>query len=731
MLVLLLSFGADPRVPEKHGLTPAQMAATNGHRDAAALLHTRANQMDDTDEAGSQASSRSGGGGGGSTGRPPSVRSSLSMTRRSSRGGVSAQRSFDALATKLAHASHTTPLHALGLASNSSLHSLASLASSATGHSPHLGSGSPASSSQISLGAVSGAGAAGLAGPVTRQRSRPDGGAGSTTRRPSLPSVWEKAAHPRAALRQAFGRSSGAAGAAGRRPSDASVLSEEDGERSGEDGDGAEYAEHRRSLEVHRPLRRDSYQGLAPGGVERAMDPIEDEDDEDDVPTPVQTRAPQLPLVPPQQPPSPVGTLARAASHQFYRPRQSSQLSRSSFGDGHSSFDADSSVFHDDNEGTPSTVPSSPPTAPSGAVAAANSAPTSPTSPRRARATSNPGPQTGARSPLLQQVQLSQQQQQHFHQLQVQLRRSREESGPSGTIGDGVVGGGSTASSRPSTSGSGAADGESSSSAENEDGGAPYSGAGGPRARGLPSFDVRRTFLDPAAANAFSSASPSPSLQATAAQQRARSNSASTDGSLAARSSYSFAPSTSTAPTSVGTPTSPGGANTAGRHGHAHGHHGKEAAMTSVPQGRYLAPVYELRAPPSPPRPGAAAASEDEEPKTQAQARSRVQRAERELLALAHEAGASSTKAGSNGSGHGSSGSRATSQRSLKDQLAAYGKSLKAEKELVERDERERRAGNGARKEAPVAPGFTFETISKSTAGASTFALALPCTPPS
>lgn len=153
--------------------------------------------------------------------------------------------------------------------------------------------------------------------------------------------------------------------------------------------------------------------------------------------------------------------------------------------------------------------------------------------------------------------------------------------------------------------------------------------------------------------------------------------------------------------------------------------------MTSVPQGRYLAPVYELRAPPSPPRPGAAATSEDEEPKTQAQARSRVQRAERELLALAHEAGASSTKAGSNGSGHGSSGSRATSQRSLKDQLAAYGKSLKAEKELVERDERERRAGNGARKEAPVAPGFTFETISKSTAGASTFALALPCTPPS
>ncbi|KPV73467.1 uncharacterized protein RHOBADRAFT_38026, partial [Rhodotorula graminis WP1] len=38
VLVLLLSYGADPRVPEKHGLTPAQMAAANGHRDAAALL---------------------------------------------------------------------------------------------------------------------------------------------------------------------------------------------------------------------------------------------------------------------------------------------------------------------------------------------------------------------------------------------------------------------------------------------------------------------------------------------------------------------------------------------------------------------------------------------------------------------------------------------------------------------------------------------------------------------
>ncbi|GAA5842236.1 hypothetical protein JCM9279_002827 [Rhodotorula babjevae] len=716
VLVLLLSFGADPRVPEKHGLTPAQMAATNGHRDAAALLHTRASRMDDADEAGSQASSRSGGG----SGRPPSVRSSLSMTRRSSKGGVSAQRSFDALATKLAHASHTTPLHALGLASNSSLHSLASLASSATGHSPHLGTGSPASSSQISLGAVSGAGAAGLAGPVTRQRSRPDGGAGSTTRRPSLPSVWEKAAHPRAALRQAFGR------AGDRRPSDASVLSEEDGERSGDEDGGAEYAEHRRSLEVHRPLRRDSYQGTSAGGAERVMDPIEDEGDEDDVPTPVQTRAPQLPLVPPQQPPSPVGTLARAASHQFYRPRQSSQLSRSSFGDGHSSFDADSSVFHDDHESTPPSVPDPPPGAPPNAAAAANPEPTSPTSPRRARATSNPGPQTGARSPLLQQVQLSQQQQQHFHQLQVQLRRSREESGPSGPSGIGG-GGGSTASSRPSTSGSGAADGEWSSSAENEDGAVPYSGAGAPRARGPPSFDARRTFLDLGAAGAPPSSSPALSLQVAAAQNRARSNSASTDGSLAARSSYSFAPSTSTAPTSVGTPSSPGGANAAGRHGH--GHHGKEAAMTSMPmgppQGRYLAPVYELRPPPPASRSAVAPTSEDDEPKTKAQARSRVQRAERELLALAHEAGASSSRAGSNGS----SGSRATSQRSLKDQLAAYGKSLKAEKELVEREEREQRVGGGARKDVPVAPGFTFETISKSATASTSPSSSAPPTP--
>lgn len=707
------------------------MALTNGHRDAAALLHARAVQLDDADERSSQASSRSGGGAGGGNGRPPSVRSSLSMTRRrpsSGAGigtGVNAQRSFDALASRLAQATaHTTPLHALGLASSSSLHSLASLASSATGghgHAYALGSGSPASSSQISLGAVSSSGSgAGLGGPLSRQGSRKEGGGGSTTRRPSLPSVWEKAAHPRAALRQAFSRSGGGGASGGSGRSEAGTLSEEDEDPGAE---SAEYAEHRRSLDLHRPLRRDSYQGVE-AISEQAADTVGDgrrdsddeDDDEDDVPTPVQTRAPQLPLVAPQQPPPPVGTLSRASSHRFYRPRQSSQLSKSSFGDGYSSFDvndADESVFDDDREITPPPlVPSSPPAPPTISP---------PASPRRARAASNPGPQSAVRSPLLQQVQLSQQQQQHFHQLQLKLRRAREEASADTST--------ASSSRRPSTTGSTGADGEwsSSSAAEETD-------TDRPELTGLrPPVDARRAFLDP------SLIAPPPSalsLSTTAAQNRARSNSASTDGSLAARSStYSFAPSTSTAPTSVGAPSSPGGGGAGERRS------GKEAAVTAVPmgggagsgaqQGRYLSPVFEVRSqPPSSAAGAGGAASDDEEPQTQAQARSRVQRAERELLAMAalEQAGTgagapSSSRAGS----AGSSGSRATtSHRSLKDQLAAYGKSLKAERELVEREERERRATAGTgRKVAEVQPGFTLETISKSTPGAPTaFALA-------
>lgn len=154
-------------------------------------------------------------------------------------------------------------------------------------------------------------------------------------------------------------------------------------------------------------------------------------------------------------------------------------------------------------------------------------------------------------------------------------------------------------------------------------------------------------------------------------------------------------------------------------------------AGSGAQQGRYLSPVFEVRSqPPSSAAGAGGAASDDEEPQTQAQARSRVQRAERELLAMAalEQAGTgagapSSSRAGS----AGSSGSRATtSHRSLKDQLAAYGKSLKAERELVEREERERRATAGTgRKVAEVQPGFTLETISKSTPGAPTaFALA-------
>ncbi|BGP42386.1 hypothetical protein JCM10450v2_006480 [Rhodotorula kratochvilovae] len=664
VLKLLLSYGADPRKCEKHGLTPAQMALTNGHHDACALLRAWAVQLDDADSAASEAASlvstRGGGG-------PPSIRSTLSLTRRAKGpGGVHPQRSFDALATKLAHAAPA------GRASTSSLHSLASLASSSAGASPALGSASPASS-QISLGAVGSGAQVVRRASAHSEEGREDAARGPAPRRPSLPSVWEKAAHPRAAFRQAFGRNGGTRAGVKRAPSSAggrsvtSLLSDEalyeeedyGGSASEGDGDeGAERAERRRSLEVHRPLRHDPWHGA--GAAER-LEPIDDDEgSDDDVPTPVQTRAPQLPLVPPQPPPPPstppAGTLTRVSSHHFYRPRQSSQLSKSSFSDRRPSLDGDdegSSVFHD--EATP------PPTAPN----------SPPTSPRRPRAVSNPNPQSGTRSPLLQQVQLSQQQHQHIQQLH--LQRAREDSA-------------STASSRASTAGA-LADGEFSSTENGDSSGA----SGALRSRMSAPGDVRRAFLDPA--------------QAQQQLNRARSNSASTDGSLAARASssptssfsgptfstYSYTPSTSSAPTSSYAPSSPGGGARA---------RAKDAGVTAVPvalQGRLLAPVLEVRTPPL----TTAQQEEVGAPQTRAQARSRVQRAEKELLASA--ADARSSRSG----GSGASGSAATSQRSLKDQLAAYGRSLKAEKELVEREEREKRG----RKEVRPAQGYTFETI--------------------
>ncbi|GAA6021699.1 hypothetical protein JCM10207_008547 [Rhodosporidiobolus poonsookiae] len=741
---LLLSYGADPRVAEKHGITPEMIAVQNGHVATADALRSfapvfgaedpEAEYNDDEADVASLAS-------GSASGR--SIRGlSLSSAPSSKSGGKSKrrlsthvhlptslslhpQRSYDALAQKLHHSAHA---HAGRLASSPSLQSLASSLASA-------GAGSPnPSTSQISLGAVGGLALDGPSGPAgdagggggtgkLRRASHSDGSAsgsgasGTRARRPSLPSVWEKAAHPRAALKHALGmsalkgRSQAEAGAVAAEAgsSRASVASslwgsattgveeeEEEEARAGEDEqDGAEVAERRRSLEVHRPLRQDSFQGGAGGTIE------EDPPPSSPTPTPSTAFQTQPPLSPRAIP-----ALARAASqHQFYRPRQSSQLSTQSFSGRRPSLDEEASP-QPGADGDGEVFEDSPP-------------PSQQASPSRPRAFSNPVPGLPyPRSPLLQQV----------HSTSASSAspsappsaRSREPSAASLDTAPSTT---TPGSSRPSTAGGGALGDTELSSAES-------SGASRVRNPPPPALgDVRRAWAQQAA-------------QPQQQQARDRSNSASTDSSMAfTRFSssptgssfenggaggagggggggwayvpaygqglgYAYAPSTSTAPTSVA-PSSPGA--------------GARAAFPAPPGGgtggtgkRGLAPLYEGGARITP---ALGAAGEEKEPTTRAQARKRVQQAERELLAFNPSSSSlASSSPGGGGAGSQKSGasSSATGGRSLKDQLAAYGRSLRVEKELAEKEERER-AGAGRK------GGYTFETIGTSSKAPAAF----------
>ncbi|BGO97454.1 hypothetical protein NBRC10513v2_004161 [Rhodotorula toruloides] len=700
ILHLLLTYGADPRIPEKAGITPEQIAVSNGHLDAAEVLRAWADGLDAQQQA-AQGQGEGKVGKGGSTrslslrnsaagaGLPPTTRTrSLS----SAASVLHPQRSFDLLATKLVQSAHTAQLpftHVRGLTSSSS-----SLSSAAAYASPS------ASTSQISLGAVGGplgmqihggngsswsvaSSAAGGGGggssssvPSTRRLSftslrsgngaangsaAKDSTAGATprTRRPSLPSVWEKAGKPGAAIRQALGMSSTSSSSA----APASTPAAEDEQHPSADElseqDRTERAERRRSLEVHRPLRQDSFVGSLAVQAESPHMAVEEDEGEEGARTPLATKAPELPLPSPQQPASTtsgstIGPLTRAASHHFYRPRQSSNLSKGSFSGRRPSMDEEEGAnggteqekVGDANAGVFEDEPSPPPTAVSSPV----------TSPNRRRALSNPNPQSGSRSPLLQQV--------HFNQHQQLQLRAKE---------DGTAG---------------------SSTADVEDGDEEDEVGMLRPMQAYPTYDARRAFAPPSSAGDGSA----PTLDATG---RNRSNSASTRFSSSPGSTYSgptfstYAPSASTAPTSVA-PSSPGTkAKTRVERSH------EANATPGMTSQRLLGPLYESRAVHSssaslaPPRTGEGSDEEDK-PKTRAQARSRVQKAERELLGFNSPPSSSTTDAKSAGSG-----------KSLKDQLAAYGRSLKAERELVEREEREKAKARSA--------GYTIETISTST----------------
>ncbi|GEM10367.1 ankyrin repeat protein [Rhodotorula toruloides] len=705
ILRLLLSYGADPRLPEKGGITPEQIAVSNGHLDAAELLRGWADVLDAHQ---GQPGGKEGKGGStrslslrlpsATTAPPPSSRNrSLS----SAASVLHPQRSFDRLATKLVQsaqtAQHSVPIfnHVRGLTSSTS-----SL-SSAVG--PYA-TPSSASTSQISLGAVGGplgiqvqgangsswsvassaggaATGASTAGPSTRRLSFTslrsgnggDGGAAENsaatprTRRPSLPSVWEKAGRPGAAIRHALGMSAAASSTAAAGPStsviddDAHLSADELSEQ-----DRTERAERRRSLEVHRPLRQDSFVGsLAVQPESRAVDDDNDDEGEGEVQTPVATRAPEVPV--PSQPPlastATIGPLTRAASHHFYRPRQSSNLSKGSFSGRRPSLDDEgvADAAERDKEGQLNA----------GVFEDEPRPPLTPiSSPNRRRALSNPNPQSGSRSPLLQQV--------HFNQHQ-QLQMHGKEDGMAALP------------SRPPNAGT-------SAGADVEDGDEEDDVGMLRPTQAHPTFDARRAFAPVSSAGNGSI----PATQDTTARARDRSNSASTRFSSSPGSTYSgptfstYAPSASTAPTSVA-PSSPG---TKAKTRIERAHEGSATPTPALTSQRLLVPLYESRAvhPASslgPPK-TREHDDEDDKPKTRAQARSRVQKAERELLGFGTlPAPLSATEVKSAGSG-----------KSLKDQLAAYGRSLKAERELVEREEREKAKARSA--------GYTIQTISTS-----------------
>ncbi|KAK4050716.1 hypothetical protein OIO90_004938 [Microbotryomycetes sp. JL221] len=170
---LLLEFGADPSAEEKYGLTPEMIATQRGHFEAASLL--RQAQIEQADRAAASSASGS------------SAVKSLAKKR------LHPQRSFDALAVKLQQ--HASQPHL-----PSSLHMTA------------VGNSSTSLNTQAALAGSS----------VIRRLSVPSHVKDAhSARRPSLPSVFEKAAHPSATLKQALGMTSSSSS---RKNKDAKLL---------------------------------------------------------------------------------------------------------------------------------------------------------------------------------------------------------------------------------------------------------------------------------------------------------------------------------------------------------------------------------------------------------------------------------------------------------------------------------------------------------------------------
>ncbi|BGP57346.1 hypothetical protein JCM8202_002513 [Rhodotorula sphaerocarpa] len=710
VLSLLLSYGADPRIAEKHGATAEQIAAQNGFLDAADLLHTYAVQLDEAaallveaegnDDLGSISGSSRGGSGTERHRRRTSLRSLSGLRKKSSSQGtaaatmqVHAQRSFDALATKFAHHAH----RGLGAASTSSL-SVNSL----------KGLKSVGSSSQISLGATDGIvrPPSGTAAPVVlpAQRRRRPSLTGSNGSRPllgvSIGSSFAPNLDPMRVRASTVGATSSAgplvplgsgteAGARSPERPNMNGATRSSLEADNDDAAITERAERRRSMEVNRPLRQDSLHTGLPtlasldmtSSILGATKPRRSMDDADPDPTPTELRAPGL--LPASAPVSPTRTVSApgppSPKQRFYRPRQSSGLSKGSFTGGRPSLEEDERT--DGDEGGSGTVrvfedeTSSPPPEASGSSTASPPEAAGEDSParraNRPRAVSNPD----SRSPLLQQL--------HATQYSgTRPPRSRESS----ATGDSVSSSSTTGSQSGSRQGANLA--------------VPA------HANFKPTYDTRAR-SNSASTDASSSLGPSLSTS---------SHDSGWSGPTFSTASTSTAPTTAPPHSPTKRARTPAVAATAADMGYF-------SSRIDLSNRRHLGPVYEANSPglshvQKPPAAAAAVESvsptgdhADESSKSKSLPRSRVRSAERSEPAsgsLGSAAAAQATPSVAPKDGLPASGS-GLNVKNLKDQLAAYGKTLRAERELVEKEERERRHGKSS---APS--GFTFETISTS-----------------
>lgn len=463
---------------------------------------------------------------------------------------------------------------------------------------------------------------------------------------------------------------------------------EDDYVGTGEDEKG-EKEERRRSMEVHRPLRLDSFSKVVEQ-VPSSAPPTQTSFSASDLNSLTSTAST---LRPDRSP-----TLSRAPSaskHELYRPRMSSQLSM------------DSEADAPDGIGSKKTAEEAKDETSFGA-----------STPSRQRSVSNPQPES--RSPLLQQL----------HQNL--LEDAAASASPFLYAATTSATPSPASSRRPSTGATaGLADHELSSDGSNASRAVRPTAADVRKAFSI-QHDENRTRADslasstsslsrPPSATTSPSAAPVPApvaaVQARADANRNRSDSTasslSTNSFLGGQSNFSYAGTASTAPTSVA-PSSPSARAE------------QFNASTKARLASNLTPLYESKLTHASESnssisstllgAGGGSASmkaHDTDPSaitTRAQARSRVQKAERDLLSYQP----TSSRAGSNAS---SGAHSAASRLSLREQLAQYGKSLALERELAAKEQREESEREKKGGETDVNGGYRIETIGSSSKG--------------